>query len=429
MPPPASHAREPPRCPCRRRPAPPARWSRREGCRSSAWWCPAPSAPHPHAGSAPPWSRDAPRGCRPQPPLRSKAGGTQPPAMHGPERSPEAAFPDASPNTAPSPRSGAAPARRDGCPGRTRAPPSRHRRQDAAIPSAPQPAPAPHTVLPASPPAATSSTPGAPAPPRAGPAGSPMSRQHPPSPPHGTRSRHARGRHSCTPAPADHHAVLPSRPQPDPSPAPAHARQGPEPAPKAGAGSGGCSLSAPIPRNGLARSSQYIGPAPSGASSPRRSRSHPNTRTETISPDSSTLCRDAAEPPPDGTTPSSNGNAANPRDPRSVPATPSPEPPASSPHAGPDATAMHPPAAAALPPPEASTPAPTPASAGSSAPTKRTARPARCATSRERTTRSQARSGSRLPPGPRPQTTKAFPRKTVASQSACIMHATEPSPC
>ena len=181
MPPPASHAREPPRCPCRRRPAPPARWSRREGCRSSAWWCPAPSAPHPHAGSAPPWSRDAPRGCRPQPPFRSKAGGTQPPAMHGPERSPEAAFPDASPNTAPSPRSGAAPARRDGCPGRTRAPPSRHRRQDAAIPSAPQPAPAPHTVLPASPPAATSSTPGAPAPPRAGPAGSPMSRQHPPA--------------------------------------------------------------------------------------------------------------------------------------------------------------------------------------------------------------------------------------------------------
>ena len=256
-----------------------------------------------------------------------------------------------------------------------------------------------------------------------------MSRQHPPSPPLGTRSRHARGRHSCTPAPADHHAVPPSRPQPDLSPAPAHARQGPQPAPKAEAGSGGCSPSAPTPRNGLAHSSRYTGPAPSGASSPRRSRSHPNTRTETISPDNSTLCRDAAEPPPDGATPSSNGSAANPRDPRPVPATPFPEPIASSPHAGLDATAMHPPLAAALPPPGASTPVATPASAGSSAPTKRTARPARCASSRERTTRSQARSGSRLPQGPRTQTTKEFPRKTVASQSACIMCATQHSPC
>ena len=170
-------------------------------------------------------------------------------------------------------------------------------------------------------------------------------------------------------------------------------------------------------------------PAPSGASSPRRSRSHPNTRTETISPDSSTSCRDAAEPPPDGATPSSNGSAANPRDPRPVPATPFPEPIASSPHAGLDATAMHPPPPAALPPPGASTPVATPASAGSSAPTKRTARPARCASSRERTTRSQARSGSRLPQGPRTQTTKEFPRKTVASQSACIMCATQHSPC
>ena len=52
----------------------------------------------------------------------------------------------------------------------------------------------------------------------------------------------------------------------DLSPAPAHARQGPEPAPKAEAGSGGCSPSAPTPRNGLARSSRYTRPAPSGAS-------------------------------------------------------------------------------------------------------------------------------------------------------------------
>ena len=187
------------RCPCRRRPAPPARWSRREGCgtisTTPACWqrstvvsrCPS------RMSSTDPFVRkQAVRSllrCTVRKDLwkrRSRALLPTPPHLLDPAPHPPVGMGAPAelalrPASAPRCSDPIRPATRSG---------SSHN-------ASRQPA------------CRTSSTPGAPAPLRAGLAGSPMSRQHPPSPPHGTRSRHARGRHSCTPAPADHHAGFP----------------------------------------------------------------------------------------------------------------------------------------------------------------------------------------------------------------------------